>query len=91
MMQRKICNDAKMKCNGPNKSHDETRKPWKASEAPVLGRYIILITFPLYMPASLRTKEEEGEEAFGGRDGEWRGIGREEELKEDVYFSYVYA
>ena len=32
--------DAKMKCNGPNKSHDETRKPWKASEAPVLGRYM---------------------------------------------------
>ena len=39
MMQRKICNDAKMKCNGPNKSHDETQKPWKASEAPVLGRH----------------------------------------------------
>ena len=35
------CNahDAKMKCSGPNKTHDETRKPWKATEAPVLGRY----------------------------------------------------
>ena len=22
-----------------NKSHNESRKPWKASEAPVLGRY----------------------------------------------------
>ena len=28
-----------MKCSGPNKTHDETRKPWKATEAPVLGRY----------------------------------------------------
>ena len=54
-------------------------------------RVVVLITFPLCMRPSVRTKEEEGEEAFGGRDGEWRGIGREEELKEDVYVFYVYA
>ena len=62
MMQRKICNDAKMKCNGPNKAHDETRKPWKASEAPVLGRYN---TPPLredLVPRSRMAPEGEGRE-----------------------------
>ena len=28
-----------MKCNGPNKSHDEIQESWTAPEAPVLGRY----------------------------------------------------
>ena len=54
-------------------------------------RVAVLITFPLCMPASVRTKEEEGEEDFGGRDGEWRGIGREEELKEGAEFLCVHV
>ena len=36
MMQCTRCKD---ECKEPNNSHNETRKPWKASEAPVLGRY----------------------------------------------------
>ena len=31
-------------------------------------RVVVLITFPLCMPASVRTKEEEGEEALVGRE-----------------------
>ena len=37
-MQCTCCND---ECKEPNKSHDGTRKPWKASEAPVLGRHTV--------------------------------------------------
>ena len=36
IMQSSRCKD---ECKEPNKTHDETRKPWKASKAPVLGRY----------------------------------------------------
>ena len=36
MMQ---CTRRKEESNRRNKSHNETRKPWKASEAPVLGRH----------------------------------------------------
>ena len=35
-MQCKWCRD---ECTNKTKSHNESRKPWKASEAPVLGRY----------------------------------------------------
>ena len=39
-------------CNEPNKSHDKTRKPSKASEAPVLWRYCNTpdMTFPICIP-----------------------------------------
>ena len=30
-----------MKATTKNKSHNESRKPWKASEAPVLGRHTV--------------------------------------------------
>ena len=33
------CTRCKDECNRRNKSHNETRKPWKASEAPVLGHH----------------------------------------------------
>ena len=36
MMQ---CKNAMRKATSKNKSHDEQRKTWKASGAPVLGRY----------------------------------------------------
>ena len=36
MMQCTRCKD---ECNRRNKTHNETRKPWKASAAPVLGRH----------------------------------------------------
>lgn len=59
MMQRSRCKD---ECHEPNKHMSKTRKPWKASEAPVLGRHNTPPLWEDLVPRSRMARERNGRE-----------------------------